>query len=77
MKLHVIADKDEGWFQVVSSMVHVIPMEDPLGPSAITIVFDDCPLPSKDSVIKVFQHVHFIKNNNNDSHFHIQLLGSL
>lgn len=53
VKLHAIADKEEGWFQVVSSMVTVIPLENPLGPSAITIVFDDCPLPSKDSVIKV------------------------
>ncbi|XP_075990597.1 RING finger and SPRY domain-containing protein 1-like [Anticarsia gemmatalis] len=55
VKLHVIADKEEGWFQVVSSMVHVIPLEDPLGPSAITIVFDDCPLPSKDTVVKLTQ----------------------
>ncbi|XP_026727830.1 RING finger and SPRY domain-containing protein 1-like [Trichoplusia ni] len=55
VKLHAIADKEEGWFQVVSSMVTVIPLENPLGPSAITIVFDDCPLPSKDSVIKLTQ----------------------
>ncbi|XP_012549043.1 RING finger and SPRY domain-containing protein 1 isoform X1 [Bombyx mori] len=53
VKLHVIADKEEGWLQVVSSMVNVIPLDNPLGPSAITIVFDDCPLPSRDSVIKL------------------------
>ncbi|CAK1588254.1 unnamed protein product [Parnassius mnemosyne] len=53
VKLHVIADKEDGWIQVVSSMVNVIPLEDPFGPSAITILLDDCPLPSKDSVIKV------------------------
>lgn len=51
MKLHALADKEEGWIQVVSSMVNVIPLEDPLGPSVITIVFDDCPLPAKESVI--------------------------
>uniref|UniRef100_A0A2A4JLR4 RING finger and SPRY domain-containing protein 1 n=1 Tax=Heliothis virescens TaxID=7102 RepID=A0A2A4JLR4_HELVI len=55
VKLHVIAEKEEGWFQVVSSMVKVIPLENPLGPSAITTVFDDCPLPSKEQVIKLTQ----------------------
>ncbi|XP_013184944.1 RING finger and SPRY domain-containing protein 1 [Amyelois transitella] len=55
VKLHVIADKEDGWIQVVSSMVNVIPLEDPFGPSAITILFDDCPLPSKESVIRVTQ----------------------
>ncbi|CAH2035287.1 unnamed protein product, partial [Iphiclides podalirius] len=53
VKLHVIADKEEGWIQVVSSIVNVIPLEDPFGPSAITILLDDCPLPSRDAVIKV------------------------
>ncbi|KAL0852252.1 hypothetical protein ABMA28_000465 [Loxostege sticticalis] len=53
VKLHVIADKEDGWIQVVSSMVNVIPLEDPFGPSAITILFDDCPLPSKESVRRV------------------------
>ena len=34
-------------------MVHVIPMSDPLGPSVITLLLDDCPLPSKESVLQV------------------------
>ncbi|KAF9804823.1 hypothetical protein SFRURICE_007726 [Spodoptera frugiperda] len=55
VKLHVIAEKEEGWFQVVTSMVRIIPLDNPLGPSAITIVFDDCPLPSKEQVIKLTQ----------------------
>ncbi|CAH2985308.1 unnamed protein product [Chilo suppressalis] len=55
VKLHVIADKEDGWIQVVSSMINVIPMENPFGPSAIIILFDDCPLPSKESVIKVMK----------------------
>ncbi|XP_048005113.1 RING finger and SPRY domain-containing protein 1 [Leguminivora glycinivorella] len=55
VKLHMIADKEEGWIQVVKSMVRVIPLEDPFGPSVIIILLDDCPLPSKDSVIKVTQ----------------------
>ncbi|XP_045784180.1 RING finger and SPRY domain-containing protein 1-like [Maniola jurtina] len=55
VKLHVIADKEEGWIQMVTSMVNVIPLEDPFGPTAISILLDECPLPSKETVIKVTQ----------------------
>ena len=47
LKLHSIADKEDGWIQVVSSMVNVIPMHNSLGPSVMTLLLDDCPLPSK------------------------------
>lgn len=53
VKLHAIADKEDGWIQMVSSMVNVIPLDDPFGPTAISILLDDCPLPSRESVIKV------------------------
>lgn len=52
LKLHHIADKEDGWIQVVQSMVDVIPTEEPLGPSVITLLLDDCPLPSRDSVLR-------------------------
>jgi RING finger and SPRY domain-containing protein 1 len=47
IKLHVIADKEEGWLALVTSMVRVIPLEDPLGPAVITLLLDDCPLPTR------------------------------
>lgn len=47
LKLHAIADQEDGWIQVVTSMVNVIPIVDPLGPSVITLLLDDCPLPTK------------------------------
>lgn len=47
LKLHTIADKEAGWLVVVRSMVQVIPLHDPLGPAVITLLLDDCPLPSK------------------------------
>lgn len=47
LKLHAIADQEEGWIQVVISLVNMIPMTDPLGPSVITLLLDDCPLPTK------------------------------
>ncbi|XP_038216593.1 RING finger and SPRY domain-containing protein 1-like isoform X2 [Zerene cesonia] len=53
VKLHLIADKEEGWIQMISSMVHVIPIENPFGPTAISILLDACPLPSKEAVVKL------------------------
>lgn len=51
LKLHIIADKEAGWLLVVRSMVQVIPLNDPLGPAVITLLLDDCPLPSKETVV--------------------------
>ncbi|CAH2226576.1 jg6302, partial [Pararge aegeria aegeria] len=56
VKLHVIADKEDGWIQMVASMVTVIPVEDPFGPTAISILLDECPLPSKETVIRLTQY---------------------
>ncbi|XP_045510082.1 RING finger and SPRY domain-containing protein 1-like isoform X2 [Colias croceus] len=53
VKLHLIADKEEGWLQMISSMANVIPVENPFGPTAISILLDACPLPSRESVVKV------------------------
>lgn len=47
MKLHAVADQDSGWLMVIDSMVTVIPMDDPLGPANITLLLDDCPLPTR------------------------------
>ncbi|XP_050524153.1 RING finger and SPRY domain-containing protein 1-like [Daktulosphaira vitifoliae] len=52
-KLHWLADDGEGWIQVVLSMIHVIPLDDPLSPALITVILDDCPLPDKDTIIKL------------------------
>nr|CAD7402455.1 unnamed protein product [Timema poppensis] len=60
LKLHVIADKEDGWIQVVSSMVKVIPMNDPLGPAVITLLLDDCPLPTKNQMEEDIDIVLFL-----------------
>ncbi|XP_025190728.1 RING finger and SPRY domain-containing protein 1-like [Melanaphis sacchari] len=54
-KLHWVADDGDGWIQVVLSMIHVIPLDDPLSPALITVILDDCPLPDKDTVMKLSQ----------------------
>lgn len=38
---------DDGWLEVVQSLVRVIPLDDPLGPAVITLLLDECPLPTK------------------------------
>ncbi|XP_012279544.1 RING finger and SPRY domain-containing protein 1 [Orussus abietinus] len=53
LTLRAIADKEDGWIRMVSSMVNVVPMDSPMGPSVITLLLYDCPLPSKDTVLKL------------------------
>lgn len=51
--LHIITDKPSGWIELVKSLIRVVPVDHPLGPSVIALLLDDSPLPSKDSVLKV------------------------
>ncbi|XP_044289975.1 RING finger and SPRY domain-containing protein 1 isoform X2 [Varanus komodoensis] len=53
MTLHEMAETDEGWLEVVQSLIRVIPLEDPLGPAVITLLLDECPLPTKDALQKL------------------------
>lgn len=45
--LEPTAELEEGWLLVVTSLVNSIPMNDPLGPAVISLLLDDCPLPTK------------------------------
>ncbi|BET00460.1 SPRY domain [Nesidiocoris tenuis] len=62
-KLHNIADQDDGWIQIVNSMVQVVPVEEPLGPAAITLLLDDCPLPNKETVLRLARHFDLSHKN--------------
>ncbi|XP_070575389.1 RING finger and SPRY domain-containing protein 1-like [Ptychodera flava] len=53
LKLHQIAETESGWLEVANSMINVIPMDDPLGPAVITLLIDECPLPTRESVEKL------------------------
>ncbi|XP_067858023.1 RING finger and SPRY domain-containing protein 1-like isoform X1 [Heptranchias perlo] len=55
MVLHELAEKDLGWLDVVLSLIDVIPLEDPLGPAVITLLLDECPLPTKYALQKLMQ----------------------
>jgi hypothetical protein len=56
--LHDITDKPSGWLCLVRSLIRTIPLSNPLGASVITLLLDDSPLPSKESVIEVAQMIH-------------------
>ncbi len=47
LTLQKMADQEDGWLKVVQSVVQVIPLDDPLGPAVITLLLDECPLPTK------------------------------
>ena len=53
MRLHTIADREEGWVQLVEALVEVIPLADPLGPAVMTLLLDDCPLPTVGAFILI------------------------
>lgn len=53
VQLHDITDRPTGWIQLVKSLIRVVPIEHPMGPSVITLLLDDSPLPTKDSVLEV------------------------
>uniref|UniRef100_UPI00398EBDA9 RING finger and SPRY domain-containing protein 1-like n=1 Tax=Pristiophorus japonicus TaxID=55135 RepID=UPI00398EBDA9 len=55
MVLHKLAEKDRGWLDVVLSLIDVIPLEDPLGPVVITLLLDECPLPTKYALQKLME----------------------
>ncbi|KAE8608171.1 hypothetical protein XENTR_v10011418 [Xenopus tropicalis] len=56
--LHEMAETDNGWLDVVQSLIRVIPLEDPLGPAVITLLLDECPLPTKDALQKLTEKLH-------------------
>jgi len=47
LQLHRLAEEETGWVNVVETVINVIPADDPLGPSVITLLLDECPLPTK------------------------------
>lgn len=53
LTLHMITDKAAGWLELISSLMRVVPLEHPMGPSVIALLLDDSPLPMKNTVMQV------------------------
>ncbi|XP_021960066.1 RING finger and SPRY domain-containing protein 1 [Folsomia candida] len=66
VKLHRIAELEEGWLMVVTSLVNSIPMNDPLGPAVISLLLDDCPLPTKENAMQLSKHLRLSNHTNYD-----------
>ncbi|KAK3086428.1 hypothetical protein FSP39_018336 [Pinctada imbricata] len=60
--LHKIAESEEGWLEVVKSLVLSIPMSDPLGPAVITLLLDECPLPTKEAILELCKRLKLSSN---------------
>ncbi|XP_033114435.1 RING finger and SPRY domain-containing protein 1-like [Anneissia japonica] len=68
LKLHRIAETESGWIQVVTSMVNVIPLHDPLGPAVITLLIDECPLPTKEAVERLSSILNVSRSATKSAH---------
>ena len=66
MKLHSVADNEEGWLQLVQSLVDVIPVSDPLGPAVMTLLLDDCPLPTVDTAVRCLHLITRLDSSEGD-----------
>lgn len=62
IQLHKIAETETGWLEVAKSLIQAIPMKDPLGPAVITLLLDECPLPSREAIIELRKHLSLSKN---------------
>ncbi|XP_046359890.1 RING finger and SPRY domain-containing protein 1-like [Haliotis cracherodii] len=58
LTLHKTAERDQGWLDVVKSLIRVIPMDDPVGPAVITLLLDECPLPTKEALLELQRHLN-------------------
>lgn len=56
--LQEVAESQSGWLEMVSSLIHSIPIEDPLGPAVVTLLLDECPLPTKETTLVLCQKMN-------------------
>ena len=47
LRLHDVAEVENGWIAVVMALVDSVPAEEAVGSAVIMIVIDDCSLPNK------------------------------
>lgn len=57
MKLHDIAEKENGWLDMVMSCIEVIPLESDLGPAVISLLLDECSLAPKETLYILLQNL--------------------
>ena len=60
--LQQIGETESGWLDVVIGLIIHIPMDEPLGPAVIDLLLDECPLPTKDGILKLYSRLNHEKN---------------
>ncbi|XP_038070409.1 RING finger and SPRY domain-containing protein 1-like [Patiria miniata] len=70
LRLHDIAESESGWLRVVLSMIRVIPMEDGLGPAVITLLIDECPLPTVETIHRLYGALGISQNLSQEAQAH-------
>lgn len=55
--LQQIGETESGWLDVVMGLIVHIPMDEPLGPAVIDLLLDECPLPTKDGIMKLYSRL--------------------
>ncbi|XP_052816971.1 RING finger and SPRY domain-containing protein 1-like [Mya arenaria] len=53
LTLHKVAETEAGWLDVARSLILAIPADDPLGPAVITLLLDECPLPTREAIVEL------------------------
>lgn len=67
LRLHLVADHESGWLQLVQSLVEVVPLEDPLGPAVMTLLLDDCPLPTKETAARCLDLIEKLESESEEN----------
>eukprot|EP00096_Caligus_rogercresseyi_P011351 TRINITY_DN4439_c0_g1_i1.p1 TRINITY_DN4439_c0_g1~~TRINITY_DN4439_c0_g1_i1.p1 ORF type:complete len:520 (+),score=97.52 TRINITY_DN4439_c0_g1_i1:169-1728(+) len=57
LKLHSLAYSEEGWLRMVECLIEVIPLREPVGPASMTLLLDECPLPSASTVSSLIRQL--------------------
>ncbi|KAL5022381.1 hypothetical protein ScPMuIL_001536 [Solemya velum] len=57
VQLQKVAEKETGWLEVVRSLILSIPLDNPLGPAVITLLLDECPLPTKEAISELHRNL--------------------
>lgn len=57
LSLHVLAESEVGWLQVLQVLISTVPLSEPLGPAVILLLLEDWSLPSNESMIGLTDHI--------------------
>jgi len=74
IKLNTVAEREEGWIQLVKAFVHVIPMEDPLGPAVMSLFLDDCPLPTRETALRCVEFLDDLSDSDIKEHRNLMIV---